>query len=117
MDRGFRLRTAHRCAARPTYPPCPHPGNERRQLPPETKPPQKESTRRPLTHERASGEKGLFRYAPEPFLPRNTTNLILLVAPFYSATVVSFYSALDTGVMVSQITVTSESTTILSPPA
>jgi len=56
-------------------PSCSHPGDERRQLPPEAKPTQKEPIYRALNHptsERASGDKGLFRYAPEPFLPRNT---------------------------------------------
>ena len=35
MDRGSRLGTADRRAAGPAHPPRPHPGDERRQLPPE----------------------------------------------------------------------------------
>src|SRR5271168_3293801 len=73
MDRGLRLRTAHRRSARPHHPSRPHPGDERRQLPAQAKPPQKESTLRPLKPSpptAASWEKSLFRYAPEPLLPR-----------------------------------------------
>jgi hypothetical protein len=44
----------------------------------------------------ASREKGLFRYAPEPLLPRNNHILILIRAPCYSVTVVYFCSALET---------------------
>jgi hypothetical protein len=79
MDRGLRLRTAHRRSTRPHHPSCPHPGDERRRLPAQAKPPQKESTPRPLRMppNAASGEKGLFRYAPEPLLPRNNHILIL----------------------------------------
>jgi hypothetical protein len=50
----------------------------------------------PTSSHRASGEKRLFRYAPEPLLPRNTFFNDLLLVPFYSAAVVYFYSALDT---------------------
>ena len=35
MDRGLRLRKAHRSAAGPPHPPRPHPGDERRQLSPQ----------------------------------------------------------------------------------
>ena len=35
VDRGLRLGTAHRRAAGPAHPPRPHPGNERRELPPQ----------------------------------------------------------------------------------
>ena len=38
MDRGPRLRAAHRRPARPPHPPRPHPGDERRQLPPQAQP-------------------------------------------------------------------------------
>ena len=40
VDRGPRLRTSHRGLARPPHPPCPHTGDERRQPPPKTEPPQ-----------------------------------------------------------------------------
>ena len=33
VDRGVRIGTPHRRAAGPSHPPCPHPGDERRQLP------------------------------------------------------------------------------------
>ena len=46
--------------------------------------------------QRASGEEGRLRYAPAPLLPRNA-RLNPLLAPFYSATVVPFYAALDNG--------------------
>jgi hypothetical protein len=46
LDRRVRLRAAHRRAARPADPPRPHPRNERRQLPAETK--QAASARRPV---------------------------------------------------------------------
>lgn len=43
-----------------------------------------------------AGEKGLFRYAPEPLLPRNIPPAnTLLRAYFYSAPLAWFYSALD----------------------
>ena len=47
--------------------------------------------------ERTSGEKGLFRYAPEPLPPRNTPKPNTKpLAYFYSAQLAWFYSALDT---------------------
>src|SRR5271169_3307192 len=75
MDRGLRLRTPHRSTVGPANSSCPHPGDERRQLPTQAKPPQKKPILRPLRPlpaNAASGEKGLFRYAPEPLLPRKT---------------------------------------------
>ena len=43
------------------------------------------------------GEKGLFRYAPDAFLPANPQQPpTYLLAYFYSATLACFYSALDT---------------------
>ena len=38
-DRDLRLRAAHRRSAGPAHPPRPHPGDERRQLPPQAEPP------------------------------------------------------------------------------
>ena len=38
MDRGLRLRKAHRSAAGPAHPPCPHPRDERGELPPQAQP-------------------------------------------------------------------------------
>ena len=38
MDRGLRLGTPHRSAAGPAHPPRPHPGDERRELPPQAQP-------------------------------------------------------------------------------
>ena len=38
MDRGLRFGEAHRDAAGPPHPPRPHPGNERRELPPPAQP-------------------------------------------------------------------------------
>ena len=38
VDRGLRLGTPHRSAAGPSHPPRPHPGDERRQLPPQAQP-------------------------------------------------------------------------------
>ena len=38
VDRGLRLGTAHGGAAGPAHPPRPHPGDERRKLPPQTEP-------------------------------------------------------------------------------
>ena len=35
VDGSSRLGAANRCAAGPTHPPCSHPGDERRELPPE----------------------------------------------------------------------------------
>ena len=54
MDQRVRLRTPHRRTARPADPPCPHPRNERRQLPPRHKPQAAEALRtrnrrRPMT--------------------------------------------------------------------
>src|ERR1017187_5000267 len=98
MDRGLRLRTAHRRSARPHHPSRPHTGDERRQLPAQAEPPQKKSTLRPLrpsTPNAASRKKGLFRYAPEPLLSRKQHQPILISGSLCSAPVVSFYSALD----------------------
>jgi len=39
MDRSPRLGAADRRSTRPTHPSCAHPGNERRQLPPQAEPP------------------------------------------------------------------------------
>src|SRR5258708_3674088 len=98
MDRGIRLRTADRRTARPHHSSRAYPGDERRQLPPQAKPPQKESTRRLLrrplpTRLRGEGTLPLRSRAPSP--PKTTASSSLLVAPFYAATVVYFYSALD----------------------
>ncbi len=38
VDRGLRLGPAHRSAAGPAHPPRPHPGDERRELPPQAQP-------------------------------------------------------------------------------
>ena len=38
VDRGLRLGTAHRSSAGPPYPPRPHPGDERRELPAQAQP-------------------------------------------------------------------------------
>ena len=38
MDNGLRQRAPHRRAARPHHPPCPYPGDERRQLPAQAEP-------------------------------------------------------------------------------
>src|SRR3954471_4079452 len=72
MDRNLRPRPPPRRSARPHSPSRPYPRNERRQLPAKAKPPQTESTRRSLRlySDAPSGEKALFRYAPEPLLPR-----------------------------------------------
>src|ERR1017187_4280440 len=99
MDRGLRLRTAHRRSARPHHPSRPHPGDERRQLPAQTEPPQKKSTLRPLrpsTPTRLRGRRASSATLQSPFLLENNISLSLLVVPFYSAPVVSFYSGLDT---------------------
>ena len=68
----------------PHHSPRPHPGDERRLIPPQAKPP-KTSLKAPP--KRASGEEGRLRYAPAPLLPRNA-RLNPRPAPFYSATVV-----------------------------
>jgi hypothetical protein len=74
VDRGSRLRTSHRSPARSPYSSCPHPGDERRQLPTQAKPPQTRLLTRSLNpaFRRGSGTEGLYRYAPEPLRPRNT---------------------------------------------
>ena len=46
VDRGVRLRAPHRGAARPPHPPRPHPRDERRELPPQSKPPASRPSRR-----------------------------------------------------------------------
>jgi DNA replication protein DnaC len=60
MDRSPRFRTPHRRTARSAYPPRSHPGDERRQLPPQAEPPQTDPTRRTLTlpSECAWGRRG-----------------------------------------------------------
>src|SRR5208337_3201209 len=96
VDRDLRLREAHRRAARPHHTPRPHPGDERRLLPPQAKPPQTSLTRAAAPPaKRASGEEGRLRYAPAPLLPEIPLHRPLL-APFCSAPVVCLYSALDT---------------------
>ena len=45
-ERGVRLRAPHRGAARPRHPPRPHPRDERRELPPQSKPPASRPSRR-----------------------------------------------------------------------
>ena len=49
VDRDPRLGTADRSLARPPHPPRPHPGDERRQLPPQAEPPQTTPIFRTLT--------------------------------------------------------------------
>ena len=71
MDRSLRFREADQRPARPAYPPRSHPGDEHADS---YRLKQSRRKRNPpadhMTLNRASGEKGLFRYAPEPFLPR-----------------------------------------------
>src|SRR6266540_2003531 len=105
MDGSARLRTPPRSLAGPAHPSCPYPGDERRQLPPQTKPPQTGATlRRPLIHLTllpghhtqcwGAGPLPLRSRAPAP--QQILKQLPTLLAPFYSATVDYFYSALDT---------------------
>ena len=49
VDRGVRLRAPDRGAARPPHPPCPYPGNERRQLPAQPEPKKAEIPPKNLT--------------------------------------------------------------------
>src|ERR1019366_1847727 len=83
--------------ARSAYPSCPHPGDERRQLPPQAEPPQTDTILRTMNlipSGPASGEKRIFRYAPEALLPRILNKPILqLLAYFYSVPVAWFYGS------------------------
>src|SRR5271157_192280 len=45
MDRDLRLQAAHRRSTGSHHPPCPHPGDGRRQLPPQAEPPKTSLTR------------------------------------------------------------------------
>ena len=76
MDRGPRLRTAHRRPARPPHPPRPHPGDERRQLPAQAEPPQTHPILRALNStppERASGRRAASATLQRPFSPEYST--------------------------------------------
>src|SRR5258708_31621176 len=99
MDRSPRIGTPHRRSARSAHPSRSYPGDERRQLPSQAKPPQTDTFPRTLKYphaQHASGEKGLFRYAPEPFSPEIPTQLSTQpLAYFYSAELAWFCSALD----------------------
>src|ERR1035441_5686160 len=104
MDRGLRLRTPHRRTARSPYPSRSHPGDERRQLPPQAKPPQTKPilrTLNPPLRTRFGGEGALPLRSRAPSPPKNPALPSTLLVPFYSAPVVSFYSGLDNGVLMS----------------
>src|SRR5271170_7244682 len=60
VDRSPRLGTAHRRAARPPHPPCPHPGDERGQLPSQAEPAQTRY-RQLLTQAQTSSPPGVWR--------------------------------------------------------
>lgn len=76
----------------------PHPGDERRQLPPQTEPPKTNTILRTLnpTSPNAPREKDRFRYAPASFLPAISDQFNThLLAYFCSGTMAGFYSAHD----------------------
>src|ERR1035441_7510987 len=104
MDRSPRLRTPHRSPARPPYSSRAHPGDERRQLPPQaeqaqTRPRQLLTSAEPRrTHPSPNAPRGVCRLSLRS--RRHTPPQILqlpacLLAYFYSAALVEFYSALD----------------------
>jgi hypothetical protein len=96
MDGSLRLREADRRAARSPNSPRAHPGDERRQLPPQAKPPQKESTHRTLTPSNTLGvERPLPLRSRALSSPEKPSPAHLLLVPNSSATMAPFHSALD----------------------
>jgi hypothetical protein len=96
VDRDPRLGTAHRSLARPPHPPRPHPGDERRQLSPQAKPPETKPASRtliPKTPLRGEEPLPLRSRGPSPLNTKQSH--CQLLAYFYSAPLAWFYSALD----------------------
>ena len=85
-DRSPRIRTPHRSPARSAHPPRPHPGDERRQLPAQAKPPQTQprqlltstDPRRP--HPRPNAPRGVWRLPlrSRRHTPRKSFNFLLV---------------------------------------
>src|ERR1035437_8850250 len=87
MDRGSRFGTVDRRSARPAHPSRPHPGVERRQLPPQPEPPQTDPIRRTLNSAPPNaprGRRACSATLQTPFYPaysttsRRPTGLVLL---------------------------------------
>src|SRR5271169_4459995 len=102
MDRSAWIGAAHRRIARSTYPSCTHPGDERRQLPPQAEPPQTHLILRALNDTPPNAPRGRRSSSAtlqRPFYPAYLQqNNSYLLAYFYSVPVAQFYSALDTWV-------------------
>src|SRR5208283_5457265 len=79
MDGNLRLRAAHWRSAGPHHPPRPHPGDERRLLPPQAKPPQTSLTS-PSQTRLGAGEALPLRSSASP--PPKYHFLILYWLPF-----------------------------------
>src|SRR5208282_5236750 len=79
MDGNLRLRAAHWRSAGPHHPPRPHPGDERRLLPPQAKPPQTSLTS-PSQTRLGGGEALPLRSSASP--PPKYHFLILYWLPF-----------------------------------
>jgi hypothetical protein len=100
MDRSARIGKVDRRPARSAHPPRSHPGDERRQLPPQAEPSQTDTIRGTLNTTPPSAPRGSSS-APSP---PQSPNIQLLVY-FYSAPLAWFYSALDSTNRVTQSTV------------
>ena len=113
MDRSLRLGTAHRRAAGPAHPPRPHPGDERRKLPPQAqqgercstspgriRPPISRARSRPHSLTHSLTRPACCQPASVTLLPNNWRGhlrwpMTSLVVHFCSAPLVCFVDALD----------------------
>ena len=99
MDRSPWIGEADRSLTRSAHTPCAHPRDERRQLPPQAKPPQTNFIRRTLdpTHQNApQGRRAASATLQRPFYPAIPQQpRCYLLAYFYSATLAWYCSALD----------------------
>ena len=108
MDDGVRQRAPHRRAARPHHPPCPYPGDERRELPAQAEPVTTPATvritprlapwaHRPLPRAGRRQPRG-GRVAPraDPSHGLRGQAATETLVRFYAAAPVHFYAAVDT---------------------
>ena len=109
MDDGVRQRAPHRRAARPHHPPCPYPGDERRELPAQAEPVTTPATVRitprlsPWAHgplpRAGRRQPRTGRVAPRAGPSRGLRGQAETqpAVHFYAAAPVHFYAAVDTG--------------------
>src|SRR5271156_3156697 len=88
MDRGPWLGTVDRRLARPAHPPCPYPGNERRQLSPQAEPPQTNPDRRTLDPipNAPRGRRAASATLQRPSTPKSHNNRPAIYWPTFTPT-------------------------------